>query len=777
MKTLKYRSACVLISSSVLLVLAALTAHAIQPADITGTWSGVLHPPNVSLHTLLHVSMDPAGHLSVTFDSLDQGAIGLEGSNATVKGNNFSFEIPSVSGTYSGTIGKDGKTINGTWNQGSPLPLVFEKTATAAHKPADVAGRWNGTVLLSGGSQRLALQIKADPAGNLSGSLDNIDDRVSGMLAKDVLLQGDIFSFKVPSVAGSYSGLLADDNKSIHGTWNAGFPIPLAFNRYEGGPTPTAMPTPKSAPARPPVSLDQLKAVLDRELAPVLQNGLLSRVSGGGGLVVGVLDHGQRRIFAYGAAKPDSIFEIGSITKTFTGLILAQMVAQKKVSLDEPIGALLPKGTVAKSAHPEITLLDLATQHSGLPRMPDNFKPKDQQNPYVDYAPPQLLEFVSKHGVTKPEEPAFLYSNLGFALLGYGLSQRAGIPYAQLLSQQILTPLHMNDTGLTLSAAQQPRFIQGYDTRFDPTHPWDLNAFAGAGAIKSTAADLLTYLDANLHPEKYTGGAAADSAAATLPAAVALDHQLRANVKLNGEVKIALAWFFDSKTGSYGHGGGTGGYTSQVQFNREHDLGIVTLYNRENMDITAPQFAERLNDNILQLMTGKPAIPVDYISRDERIALTPPNFTNSSIKGPYHCTLTAFVLPSAIQQPFRPAASGDIHVVADDGKLSTGTWVHHIQDPQAHLDLICKLNLVSGNYSIRSNGTGTEQSSWKLAVDQSPRACFRFFSPARPPITTDSELIVTDTSGKTTYSTSVNPYSVLSTVCQREQPKTPSTQP
>jgi serine-type D-Ala-D-Ala carboxypeptidase/endopeptidase len=773
MKSLKYRSACVLISSSLLFALAAVTAQANQPAAITGEWSGVLRPGNIALHTLVHVTTD-AGRLSVTFDSLDQGAIGLEGSNATLKGNNFTFEIPSVSGTYSGTLSDDGKTITGTWSQGKPLPLVFERVPTVPHKPTDVAGQWNGAVLLAGGSQRLILHVKADPAGQLSGSLDNLDDEVNGMVAKEVELQGNMFSFKVPAIAASYRGVLADDNKTINGTFERGVPMRVVFNRYEGGPMPTAMPTPKPAPARSAVSLDKLKTVLDRELAPVLQNGLLSKTSGGGGLVVGILDHGQRRIFAYGSAKPDSIFEIGSITKTFTGLILAQMVVQKKVGLDEPIGALLPKDVVAKSAGPEITLVDLATQHSGLPRMPDNFKPKDEQNPYVDYGPPQLLEFVSKHGLSKPSEPAFLYSNLGFALLGYGLSERAGVPYAQLLSDQILAPLHMKDTAVTLSPAQEARRIQGHDSHFDPTHSWDLNAFSPAGAIKSTAADLLTYLDANLHPDRFAVGASAGSPAATLPVAVALDHQLRANIKLNGKLKIALAWFFDTKTGSFGHGGGTGGYTSQVQFNPEHDLGIVTLYNRENMDITAPEFAERLNDNILQLMTGKPAIPVDYISRDERIALTPPNFTNSSIQGPYHCTLTAFALPSAIQQPFRPAASGDIHIVAGDGRLSAGTWVHHIQDPQAHIDLICKLNLVSGNYSIRSDGTGTEQSSWKLAVDQSPHACFQFFSPARPPVTTDSELIVTDTSGKSTYSTSVNPYAVLSTVCQREQPQTAS---
>jgi CubicO group peptidase (beta-lactamase class C family) len=514
--------------------------------------------------------------------------------------------------------------------------------------------------------------------------------------------------------------------------------------------------------------MDNLKPILDRELAPVLEHGLLSKASGGGGLVIGVMDHGKRRIFAYGTAKPDSIFEIGSITKTFSGLVLAQMVVQKKVTLDTPIRTLLPAGLVAKPEGAEITLADLATQHSGLPRMPDNFKPQNPVNPYADYHAAQLQEFIARHGVAKPADAAFLYSNLGFGLLGYGLSLRAGVPYGQLVSTEITGPLHMSDTGVTLSPAQRSRLIQGYDTNFDPTGPWDLDAFAGAGAIKSTAADMLTYLDGNLHPDKYAMSAAADSPAATLPAAVALDHQVRANVTVNGNTRIALAWFFNPKTGSYFHSGGTGGYRSLAGFNPTQNRAIVVLYNRDNTDPAAPQLVERVVENIDELMTGKPSIPLDFISEDERLALTPPTFADSSIHGPYHCTLTAFPLPATIRAPFKAAATGDIHAVADgQGKLSEGTWVHHIPSP-GH-DLICKLKLVSGGYSVTPDGTGTEHSSWKLVTEESPRRCFAFFSPARPPVTTDSELIVTDTTGKTFYSTSINRFAVLSTVCQSER--------
>src|SRR5262249_57325843 len=95
----------------------------------------------------------------------------------------------------------------------------------------------------------------------------------------------------------------------------------------------------------------------------------------GTGLAIGVWKDGERRVFIYGTAKPDSLFELGSISKTFTGLMLAQMVVQGKVRLDEPVRELLPPGTVTKPPDSEITLLDLATHHSGLPAMPDNMRP------------------------------------------------------------------------------------------------------------------------------------------------------------------------------------------------------------------------------------------------------------------------------------------------------------------------------------------------------------------------------------------------------------------
>src|SRR5258708_2430867 len=117
-------------------------------------------------------------------------------------------------------------------------------------------------------------------------------------------------------------------------------------------------PTPQSAkvPARSPIALDDLRQALDAEFAPVAKDGLLSRETRCG-VAIGVIDHGQRRVFTYGAARADSIFEIGSVTKTFTGLLLAHLAAQKKVNLDEPLLPILLPDVAVGSPGTEITLL------------------------------------------------------------------------------------------------------------------------------------------------------------------------------------------------------------------------------------------------------------------------------------------------------------------------------------------------------------------------------------------------------------------------------------
>jgi CubicO group peptidase (beta-lactamase class C family) len=346
-------------------------------------------------------------------------------------------------------------------------------------------------------------------------------------------------------------------------------------------------------PAIAPVKAAELQSVLDRDLAQALHTGVLAPGTGAG-VSIGVYQHGVRRVFSYGAAQPDSLFEIGSITKTFTGLILAQMIEQGRVRLDEPVRELLPPGLVSKPAGREISLLDLATHRSGLPRMPGNFHPADPTNPYADYHADQLYEFLRIYpwGVRNPLPTRFAYSNLGFGLLGQALAVRAGMEYPALLQQQVVGPLGLHDTAIALSPDQQRRYIQGYDGSRHPVHHWDLDALAGAGAIRSTAGDMLFYLEAQLHPERWRG-------AGTLGEALALSHVLRAEAG-NG-MRIGLSWMYNLADETYEHGGATAGFSSHAYFHPKDDSAVIVLSNN------SAGYADLLGIHIRQRLAGQRA--------------------------------------------------------------------------------------------------------------------------------------------------------------------------
>jgi len=577
-----------------LLALACLGAALAETPKIAGDYSGMLGP----LHLKLHLKTGASGAMEGTLDSLDQGAKGLPCANFYLVVTALSFEVPSVRGTWHGTLSGDAATLTGTWSQGEEMPLVFrrDRPFTAADKPSRVDGIWLGTLEAGGAKLRIQVQVKSDRAGKEYCSLDSLDQSAMGLPCETVQLSGNHFSFEVPVVKGHWWGTLAENGNELDGTWWQGQNLPLRMTRQTVALVAKAPAPPKYDPALAPVPLDELKAVLDGDLAAALQDGALAPATNGG-VAIGVVQHGVRRIFTYGPVKEDSIFEIGSISKTFTALMLAEMVAQHKVKLDEPVRELLPPGTVAKPAGAEITLLDLATQQSGLPRMPDNFHPVDPQDPYADYLPATLYEFVAKHGVGKPGAARFNYSNLGLGLLGQALANRAGMAYPELLRSQVTGPLELKDTVVNLSPEQEKRFTPGYSAQHQRTHAWHLDALAGAGAIRSTASDMLTYLEAQLHPDEVRH-------AETLASAIVASHELRADAMPG--TKIGLAWFFETATGRFWHNGATGGYSSYAVFNPKEDYAVVVLFNTTIGG--AGSFADRLGEHIAERLSGRPVI-------------------------------------------------------------------------------------------------------------------------------------------------------------------------
>lgn len=197
------------------------------------------------------------------------------------------------------------------------------------------------------------------------------------------------------------------------------------------------------------------------------------------------------------------IFEIGSISKVFTGLLLAQAVIEKKLRLDQTLQEVL--GAKAKFSDPRvgaITLKQLATHTSGLPRLPDNLSEAGGlKDPYATYNRALLDQYLAgaKLGGDPPFEQS--YSNLGVGLLGDLLARLQGKSWGQLVVEKIAQPLGMRDTAVALSSDQKKRFAPCYQAA-EPVQAWNFDSLAGAGALHSTAADMILFGEALLHPEK-----------------------------------------------------------------------------------------------------------------------------------------------------------------------------------------------------------------------------------------------------------------------------------
>ncbi len=299
----------------------------------------------------------------------------------------------------------------------------------------------------------------------------------------------------------------------------------------------------------------------------------------GVGIVVGVIEPQGRRVIAYGSLdqgdpRPldgDTIFEIGSATKVFTSLLLADMVQRGEVALTDPIAKYLPAEVkVPQRGGRSITLVDLSTHTSGLPRMPSNFQPKDPANPYADYTVEQLYQFLSAYQLTRDIGSQFEYSNLGGGLLGNVLARRAGMDYETLVRSRITGPLNMTSTGITLSPGTKTRLAVGHNDKLKAVPNWDVPALAGAGALRSSANDLLTFLAANLG---YTQSPLAPAMAAMLT--------VRRPTGTPGLGEIGLGWLIVKPTADeiVWHNGGTGGYRSFVGYDRKTRVGVVVLSN------------------------------------------------------------------------------------------------------------------------------------------------------------------------------------------------------
>jgi CubicO group peptidase (beta-lactamase class C family) len=324
-------------------------------------------------------------------------------------------------------------------------------------------------------------------------------------------------------------------------------------------------------------------------------------------IVIGILDaDGTTRVLTRGnageGARPlgaKSVFEIGSINKTFTGTLLADMVNKKEVALSDPIAKYLPAGVKAPSRNGrEITLLDLATHRSGLPRLPDNHTPADRANPYADYTVEKLHAFLSKHELRRDPGAEAEYSNLGMGLLGHLLGRAARTSYEDLVRKRILQPLGMTMTGYALDGQIAAWMTKGHRQGEVVPFWFATDAIHGAGGLRSNVDDMLKYLRANVGEPK-----------TDLQRAMREAHKVRSVVK--GDLSIGLGWQVQQYQGRslVSHGGGTGGFSTFIGFDPDKRVGVVMLTNTTSFpDDVAQDFLRR-----------GPPLPISEVKVDRKV--------------------------------------------------------------------------------------------------------------------------------------------------------------
>ncbi|WP_326595766.1 serine hydrolase domain-containing protein [Streptomyces sp. NBC_01803] len=271
------------------------------------------------------------------------------------------------------------------------------------------------------------------------------------------------------------------------------------------------------------------------------------------------------------AVGTDTPFALGSVTKTFTALLLAELAARGDVRYADPIESYLPAGAAPRrGGGPPITLLDLATHSGGLPHLPRNVYRRGLRHwladPYARYRAEDLYRATAR---LRSRRRTARYSTFGMGLLGTLLANAAGTDYVTLVTERVLTPLGMRHTGVPGTAALAAAEPATGHRRGRPVPHWTLDALAGAGALYTTGADLLRYLLAHLAPER-------------TPLAAALDAVRRPHQRYeDGDNDVCLAWTH-RVVGSRAllwHTGGTGGFTAFAGFGPDAAAGAAVLAN------------------------------------------------------------------------------------------------------------------------------------------------------------------------------------------------------
>jgi CubicO group peptidase (beta-lactamase class C family) len=315
-------------------------------------------------------------------------------------------------------------------------------------------------------------------------------------------------------------------------------------------------------------------------------------------MVVGLVDRSGSQVFSAGTLdngtdhKPDgdSVFFIGSVSKTFTALLLLEMAARGEVSVDDPVAKYLPPSVKPPTrSGKEITLLHLATHSAGLPINPDNMTGSGDREQYESYTVEQMYHFLSKFELSREPGAAYEYSNVGMALLGHALERRAETSFESLVVERICRPLGMGSTCISLTPKLVSQRAVGHDAKDRPSLPWKFQAYRPAGDIHSTANDLLKYAAAQ-------AGLTTSALTPSIEASHVIRYEDTDGIPGQGALglmgRTAMDWvdrgaLQPSGMELLGHAGGAGSYHAWIGFDKRQRRGFIALTTANDFSLEA----------------------------------------------------------------------------------------------------------------------------------------------------------------------------------------------
>jgi D-alanyl-D-alanine-carboxypeptidase/D-alanyl-D-alanine-endopeptidase len=466
------------------------------------------------------------------------------------------------------------------------LPALFALPAASGHA-AGIDGTWDGTLDLGIlGEARISIAAK-----NGTAAITSPDQHWTDVKAAVAKVHGRTV-LDATSINATFRGNPSRDGKALVGSWTQrGRVRPLVFRRRAVGAAP-AWPALGSARILVPTPSDsEIKAMLRKRIR-VEHQGI--------GMVVGVIDSRGRRVIGFGRSDASdsrtldgkTLFEIGSISKVFTSLLLEEGVVRGELARDDPASRFAPPGVVIpQSGGRQITLGELSTHTSGLPADDDDFWGKDPDHPSAHYDVARLFRFVSRVKLSHSPGTAYDYSNIGASVLGQLLALNAGKPFGQMVRDQITIPLGMNAT--TLAPPAGAPVAVGHNAALKPVPPFNAQAYDRAGGLRSTADDMLIFLGAALGYVK-------------TPLAPALRAQWSAvrRPAINPRIASALGWTVTLRPDGeiIWKNGGTPGFRTFAGFNPKTRVGVVVLSNTNS---------GRLGPDDIGLHLLDPATPLD----------------------------------------------------------------------------------------------------------------------------------------------------------------------